>query len=68
MHKKITFVAFAAILGLAACEGTDAERALIGGAGLATAAAATDNDVATAAAIGIAAGAFCDDVTPQYCQ
>ena len=52
---------------LAACEGTDIERGAIGAAGGALAAKVTNNDVATGALIGGAAGVVCDDVTPQYC-
>jgi hypothetical protein len=60
--------AFAATLGLAACEGTDLERGVIGaGVGAATA-SATGGNVAAGAAIGGAAGVVCDDLTPQFCN
>lgn len=61
-------LAAASTLGLAACEGTDLERGVMGaGVGAATA-AATGRNVAAGAAIGGAAGVVCDDVTPQLCN
>lgn len=63
MQKKIAFIAVAATLGLAACEGTDLERGAIGAVAGGAVAAATDNDIASGVAIGAAAGVFCDDVT-----
>ncbi len=68
MRLKSFTYAILALAGLAACEGTDLERGLIGaGAGAATA-AATGNNVAAGAAIGGAAGVVCDDLTPGICK
>ncbi|GAA4224459.1 hypothetical protein J4E08_00790 [Sagittula sp. NFXS13] len=63
----LTLVA-ASTLGLAACEGTDLERGVIGAGVGAAAASATGGNVAGAAAVGGAAGVICDDVTPQLCR
>ncbi|MBP0481129.1 hypothetical protein [Sagittula salina] len=61
-------VAAASAFSLAACEGTDLERGVMGaGIGAATA-SATGRNVAAGAAIGGAAGVVCDDVTPQLCN
>ena len=60
--------ALAATLGLAACEGTDLERGVMGAGVGAAAAAATGGSVAGAAAVGGVAGIVCDDVTPQLCR
>ncbi len=61
-------LALVSCLGLAACEGSDLERGVMGaGVGAATA-GATGNDVAAGAAIGGAAGVVCDDVAPRYCR
>ncbi|MFQ6551666.1 hypothetical protein AAD018_004875 [Aestuariibius insulae] len=62
---KVAFAGFAA-LSLSACAGSgigdnDTERAVIGAAAGAVVADATDNDVATGAAVGGLAGVFCDD-------
>lgn len=61
-------VALAATLGLAACEGSDLERGVLGAGIGAAGAAATGGNVAGAAAVGGAAGVVCDDVTPQLCR
>ncbi|WP_417208050.1 hypothetical protein [Antarctobacter sp.] len=61
-------VALAATLGLAACEGTDLERGVMGAGIGAASAAATGRSVAAGAAIGGAAGVVCDDVTPELCR
>ncbi|MFW2544595.1 hypothetical protein ACN2XU_18320 [Primorskyibacter sp. 2E107] len=67
MRTKAFTLALVACAGLAACEGTDLERGVIGaGTGAATA-AATGNNVAAGAAIGGTAGVVCDDVTPALC-
>lgn len=60
--------AIAATLGLAACEGTDLERGVIGAGVGAAGAAATGRNVAAGAALGGAAGVVCDDVTPDLCR
>ncbi|MGP6085828.1 hypothetical protein [Antarctobacter jejuensis] len=60
--------ALVATLGLAACEGTDFERGVIGAGIGAAGAAATGRNVAGGAAIGGAAGVLCDDVTPDLCR
>ena len=64
MQKKLTFVIAAAILGLAACtEGSDLERAIIGGAiGCAAGEILEDGKCVTGAAVGAAAGALADDI------
>ena len=52
------------VASLSACAGvgdTDGERAIIGAATGAVIADVTDNDVATGAVVGAAAGVFCDD-------
>ncbi|WP_425099465.1 hypothetical protein [Tropicibacter sp. S64] len=60
-------LALAASIGLAACEGSDLERGVIGaGVGAATA-SALGKDPVTGAAVGGAAGVVCDDVTPGVC-
>jgi osmotically inducible lipoprotein OsmB len=46
---------------LAGCVQNDGSRALIGAGVGAAAAAVTENDIATGAAIGAAGGALCDD-------
>ena len=61
-------IALASTLGLAACEGTDLERGVIGAGIGAAAASATNRNVAAGAAIGGAAGVVCDDVTPDLCR
>ncbi|SMX49498.1 hypothetical protein [Maliponia aquimaris] len=61
-------LALVATLGLAACEGTDIERGVIGAGIGAASAAATGRNVAAGAAIGGAAGVVCDDVTPDLCR
>lgn len=66
--RNFWIIGAAAFLGLSACTtNADLNRAAIGGAGLGTAAALTDNDVGTAVAIGAAGGALCDDVVPELC-
>ncbi|MBV7393852.1 hypothetical protein [Mameliella sediminis] len=60
--------ALVATLGLAACEGTDLERGVLGAGVGAAGAAATGGNVAAGAAIGGAAGVVCDDVAPQFCR
>ncbi|MEM1431977.1 MAG: hypothetical protein AAGG09_21175 [Pseudomonadota bacterium] len=54
-------VLFAALVALAACQGTDLERGALGAAGGAAAAQLTGSDVVGGALIGGAAGVFCDD-------
>ena len=63
MQTKFSFLAIAAILGLAACsQGTDLERALVGaGAGCLVADAFDEGECLAGAAIGGAAGALADD-------
>lgn len=60
--------ALVATLGLAACEGTDLERGVIGAGIGAAGAAATGGNVAGAAAVGGVAGVLCDDLTPDLCR
>ena len=52
---------------LVACESSDLERATLGGVGGALAAEALGGDAVTGAALGVAAGTVCDDLTPQLC-
>ncbi|WP_169961456.1 hypothetical protein [Oceaniglobus indicus] len=65
--QKITLIAIAATLGLAACNNADLNRAAIGGAGVGAATAIAGGNVATGVAAGAAAGALCDDVVPELC-
>ncbi|SDY45366.1 hypothetical protein [Citreimonas salinaria] len=60
-------LALASCVGLAACEGSDLERGVLGAGIGAAGAAATNNDVAAGAAIGGAAGVVCDDISPRLC-
>jgi hypothetical protein len=64
MQKKLSFVLAAAILGLAGCnQGSDLERALIGGAiGCAAGEIYQDGECITGAAIGATAGALANDI------
>ncbi|MGI9393304.1 MAG: hypothetical protein ACR2OY_01525 [Boseongicola sp.] len=64
MQKKLPFIFFAAMLGLSACnEGSDLERAIIGGAiGCAAGEILSDGKCIAGAAVGAAAGALADDV------
>jgi osmotically inducible lipoprotein OsmB len=64
---KIAAIA-ALVFPLAGCLQTDGERALAGAAAGALIADATDNNVATGAAIGALAGAFCDDANVPGCR
>jgi len=67
--RKISIVALCgASLALSACVGSDLERGAGGAAVGALAAAATKNDVLVGAAIGGAAGVYCDNLTPGVCQ
>ena len=64
MQKKISFLALAALIGLAACsQGSDLERALIGaGAGCIAGEIIDDGECLVGAAVGGAAGALADDI------
>ena len=62
MFRTVTVLAFAAILGLAACGDTDLERGVTGAAAGGLAAEALGGNFATGAVIGGAAGVVCDDV------
>lgn len=55
------------VFPLAGCLDNDAERAVAGAAAGALIADATDNDVATGAVVGAAAGVFCDDLNVPGC-
>ncbi|RVV99398.1 hypothetical protein EKE94_01510 [Mesobaculum littorinae] len=77
MQSKLWILCGLAAFGLAACETDaygnsrltpDAQRAGIGAAVGAGAAAVTDNDVGTGAVLGAGAGALCDDVAPALCR
>ena len=66
--EKTWILCIAAAIGLSACtNNADLNRAAVGGVGLGVVAAATDNNVGTAVALGAAAGALCDDVVPELC-
>ena len=58
---RVAALALAALASLAACQGTDLERGVLGAAGGAAAAELTGSDVVGGALIGGAAGVFCDD-------
>jgi osmotically inducible lipoprotein OsmB len=60
MHKSILILSLVTA-ALAGCVQNDGSRALIGAGVGAAAAAVTENDIATGAAIGAAGGALCDD-------
>lgn len=64
MEKKLTFVAIVAILVLAGCNnGSDIERAIVGGAiGCAAGEILDDGKCVTGAAIGATAGALANDI------
>lgn len=64
MHKKISLIITAALLGLAGCNsGSDLERAIIGGAiGCAAGEIYEDGECISGAAIGAAAGALANDI------
>ncbi len=68
MRTSIITVAIAAILGLAACGDTDLERGVSGAAIGAVGAEITGGNPVTGAAVGGAAGVFCDDLTPELCS
>lgn len=59
--RKIILLALVSTT-LAGCLGNDRERALAGGLMGAGIAAATDGDILVGTAIGVGAGALCDDV------
>jgi len=58
----LTATLFAAALTISGCVQSDLERAGIGAATGAVAAAAFDGNIATGALVGAAGGALCDDV------
>ncbi len=64
MQKKLSFLAAAAVLGLAGCNsGSDIERAIVGAAiGCAAGEILSDGECITGAAIGGAAGALANDI------
>lgn len=64
MQKKLSLIAVASILALAACnQGSDLERAVIGGAiGCAAGEIYEDGECITGAAIGATAGALANDI------
>ncbi len=64
MQKKISFVLIAAVLGLSACsQGTDVERAAVGGlAGCVIGDAFDEGSCIKGGILGAAAGALADDV------
>lgn len=68
MQKTLTFAAVAAVLTLAACGDNDLERGVSGAAIGAVGAELTGGNAVTGAALGGAAGVFCDDLTPELCR
>ena len=62
MFRTVTVLAFAAVLGLAACGDTDLERGLTGAAAGGVASNLLGGSFATGAVLGGAAGVVCDDV------
>ena len=64
MQKKLPFILVAAALGLSACsQGTDLERAAVGGlAGCVIGDAIDEGECLTGAILGAGAGALADDV------
>ncbi len=68
MRTSFITVAVAATLGLAACGDTDLERGVSGAAIGAVGAEITGGNTVTGAAVGGAAGVFCDDLTPELCS
>ncbi|MXQ08815.1 hypothetical protein GQ651_13235 [Alphaproteobacteria bacterium GH1-50] len=68
MGKPLTLLAIVATLGLAACGDNDLERGVSGAAIGAVGAELTGGNAVTGAAVGGAAGVFCDDLTPQLCR
>lgn len=65
MQKKLPYLAIFAVLGLTACsQGTDMERALVGGAaGCVVGELIDDGECLVGAAVGAGAGALADDVS-----
>lgn len=64
MQKNIPFIIVAALLGLAGCsQGTDLERAAVGGlAGCLVGEAIDNGECLTGAVVGAAGGALADDI------
>ena len=64
MHKNIPFIVVATLLGLAGCsQGTDLERAAIGGAaGCLVGEIIDSGECLTGAVVGAAGGALADDI------
>jgi hypothetical protein len=64
MQKNLPFLAILAVLGLSACtQGTDLERAMVGGAAGCVVGELIDNgECLVGAAVGAGAGALADDV------
>ncbi len=67
MHKTIAIAVALATLGLAGCGDTDAKRGVSGGAIGAVGASVLGADPVVGAAVGAAAGVFCDDIAPNTC-
>lgn len=64
MQKKLPFVLIATLLGLAGCsQGSDLERALVGGAaGCLIGEIIDEGECVTGAVVGAAGGALADDI------
>lgn len=64
MQKKLPFVLIATLLGLASCsQGSDLERALVGGAaGCLIGEIIDEGECVTGAVVGAAGGALADDI------
>lgn len=67
MQSLKILAAIGMAIPLSGCLQNDAERAVAGAAAGAVIASATDNDVATGAVVGAAAGVFCDDLNVPGC-
>lgn len=63
---RLSALALGAAL-LTGCETTDVNRAALGGLSGALIAEATGGDPVDGAALGVAGGIVCDDLTPQLC-
>ncbi|KMK67688.1 hypothetical protein [Puniceibacterium sp. IMCC21224] len=68
MQTFAKLTAILALTGLAACEGSDLERGALGGVGGYAIDRATGGDGTVGAAVGVAAGVTCDDLTPGVCN
>ena len=68
MHKTLAVAVVLATFSVAGCGNTDAKRGVSGGAIGAVGAAVIGADPVVGAAVGVAAGVFCNDITPSVCS